>query len=96
MKAIAERGRSGEAFSVANPCLTANKQNAPFGEFFVYMTQFSASTLGVILQRLMPFYRMRQTGESTTLLLKATPIFYLYKFIGKFFHTNQSNLDSFF
>ena len=37
MKAIAERGRSGEAFSVANPCLTANKQNAPFWEFFVYM-----------------------------------------------------------
>ena len=21
----------------SNPCLTANKQNAPFGEFFVYM-----------------------------------------------------------
>ena len=33
---------------------------------------FFASTLDVILQRLMPPYRLRQTGESTTLLLKAT------------------------
>ena len=28
----------------------------------------------VILQRLMPFYRLRQTGESTTLLPSATHI----------------------
>ena len=35
---------------------------------------FYASTLSVILQRLMPFYRLRQTGESMTLLLKATHI----------------------
>ena len=38
------------------------------------LTFFYASTLNVILQRLMPFYRLRQTGESTTLLLKATHI----------------------
>ncbi|MCI7487288.1 MAG: hypothetical protein MSB80_07400 [Alphaproteobacteria bacterium] len=35
---------------------------------------FHAFTLNVILQRLMPFYRLRQSGESTTLLLKATHI----------------------
>ena len=35
---------------------------------------FYASTLNVILQRLMPLYRLRQSGESTTLLLKATHI----------------------
>ena len=35
---------------------------------------FYASALNVILQRLMPLYRLRQTGESTTLLLKATHI----------------------
>ena len=33
---------------------------------------FYASALSVILQRLMPLYRLRQTGESMTLLLKAT------------------------
>ena len=35
---------------------------------------FYASTLSVILQRLMPFYRLRQTGESMTLLPLATHI----------------------
>ena len=35
---------------------------------------FYASTLNVILQRLMPLYRLRQTGESTTLLPTATHI----------------------
>ena len=35
---------------------------------------FSASTLDVILQRLMPLYRLRQTGESMTLLPSATHI----------------------
>ena len=35
---------------------------------------FYASTRNVILQRLMPFYRRRQTGESTTLLPTATHI----------------------
>ena len=33
---------------------------------------FYASTLNVILQRLMPLYRLRQTGVSTTLLPSAT------------------------
>ena len=37
-------------------------------------TLFSASTLDVILQRLMPLYRLRQTGESMTLLPSATHI----------------------
>ena len=37
-------------------------------------TIFYSSTLGVILQRLMPFYRLRQTGESMTLLPSATHI----------------------
>ena len=35
---------------------------------------FYASTLDVILQRLMPLYRLRQSGESTTLLPTATHI----------------------
>ena len=35
---------------------------------------FYASTLSVILQRLMPFYRLKQTGESMTLLPSATHI----------------------
>ena len=35
---------------------------------------FYASTLNVILQRLMPLYRLRQSGESTTLLPSATHI----------------------
>ena len=35
---------------------------------------FHASALNVILQRLMPLYRLRQTGESTTLLPTATHI----------------------
>ena len=35
---------------------------------------FYASTLNVILQRLMPLYRLRQSGESTTLLPLATHI----------------------
>ena len=35
---------------------------------------FYASTLNVILQRLMPLYRLRQTGESMTLLPTATHI----------------------
>ena len=33
---------------------------------------FYTSALNVILQRLMPLYRLRQSGESMTLLLKAT------------------------
>ena len=37
-------------------------------------TLFSTSTLDVILQRLMPLYRLRQTGESMTLLPSATHI----------------------
>ena len=37
-------------------------------------TLFSASTLDVILQLLMPLYRLRQTGESMTLLPSATHI----------------------
>ena len=40
----------------------------------IQQTLFSASTLDVILQRLMPLYRLRQTGESTTLLPTATHI----------------------
>ena len=35
---------------------------------------FYASTLNVILQRLMPPYRLRQSGESMTLLPTATHI----------------------
>ena len=35
---------------------------------------FYTSALNVILQRLMPFYRLRQTGESMTLLPSATHI----------------------
>ena len=35
---------------------------------------FHISTLNVILQRLMPPYRLRQTGESTNLLPSATHI----------------------
>ena len=35
---------------------------------------FHASACDVILQRLMPLYRLRQTGESTTLLPTATHI----------------------
>ena len=35
---------------------------------------FYASALNVILQRLMPLYRLRQTGESMTLLPSATHI----------------------
>ena len=35
---------------------------------------FYASTLNVILQRLMPLYRLRQSGESMTLLPTATHI----------------------
>ena len=38
------------------------------------LTFFYASTLNVILQRLMPLYRLRQSGESTTLLPTATHI----------------------
>ena len=37
-------------------------------------TLFSTSTIDVILQRLMPLYRLRQTGESMTLLPSATHI----------------------
>ena len=71
----AERGRSGEAFSVANPCLTANKQkHSLLGVFLFIWHSFFASTLDVILQRLMPPYRLRQSGESTTLLPTATHI----------------------
>ena len=41
---------------------------------FKTLAFFNASVLNVILQRLMPFYRLRQSGESTTLLPTATHI----------------------
>ena len=42
------------------------------GAGYYLLQRFLASTLDVILQRLMPPYRLRQTGESTTLLPAAT------------------------
>ena len=41
---------------------------------FKTLAFFNASVLNVILQRLIPLYRLRQTGESTTLLPLATHI----------------------
>ena len=38
---------------------------------------FHSSTLNVIRQRLMPLYRLRQSGESTTLLPMATLLYSL-------------------
>ena len=40
----------------------------------LFASVFYAFPLSVILQRLMPLYRLRQTGESTTLLPTATHI----------------------
>ena len=53
--------------SLANECI--RKPAA-----LIQPTLFSASTLDVILQCLMPLYRLRQTGESMTLLPSATHI----------------------
>ena len=44
------------------------------GWIYPRLSFFYTFSYGVILQRLMPFYRLRQTGESTTLLPTATHI----------------------